>query len=139
MVKTGKPAHRPTIYTKKLGGNICKRIATSESVRKISEDKDMPNASTIHSWVLDNEEFSKQYARAKAIGSEIEFEELDEIAIKEKDIQRAKLRIDTKKWSLSKKIPKKYGDKLDMTSDGKAIQGNQIIFADFKENETDSK
>jgi hypothetical protein len=34
---------------------------------------------------------------------------------------------------MAKMKPKKYGDKLDMTSDGKAIQGNTIIFKDFKD------
>jgi len=131
---------RPSKYTKKLADNICKQIADGESVRKICEKKSMPNASTVHAWVLDNEAFSKQYARAKSIGAEIEFEELDDIAKNEPDVQRARLRVDTKKWSLSKKIPKKYGDKLDLTNDGEKFDGiGTIIIKSPDEKNTGTK
>lgn len=82
----------------------------------------MPNASTIHAWVLDNDEFSKQYVKAKQIGAEIEAEEIDEIARNEEiDVNRAKLIIDTKKWNLSKKLPNRFGDKMDVTSGDKPL------------------
>ncbi len=29
--------------------------------------------------------------------------------------------IDTKKWNLSKKLPKRFGEKLDLTSDGEKM------------------
>ncbi|MDQ3023905.1 MAG: hypothetical protein M3R04_05925 [bacterium] len=32
-----------------------------------------------------------------------------------------RIRIDTRKWLLSKLIPRTYGDKLDVTSDGQAL------------------
>jgi hypothetical protein len=34
---------------------------------------------------------------------------------------RSRLRVDTRKWYLSKVLPKKFGEKLDLTSDGKAL------------------
>jgi hypothetical protein len=34
-------------------------------------------------------------------------------------VQRARLKVDTRKWLLSKLQPKKYGDKLDMNVAGK--------------------
>lgn len=37
-------------------------------------------------------------------------------------IQRSRLRVDTRKWFLSKVLPKLYGDKLDITSDHKPLQ-----------------
>ena len=79
----------------------------------------MPNASTIHKWVLDNVGgFSKHYEEAKAIGAETESDEIVEIAETHEDLQRAKLIIDTKKWTMSKKLPGRFGDKLDVTSGG---------------------
>ena len=33
-------------------------------------------------------------------------------------IQRARLRVDTRKWMLSKMLPKLYGDKLDVAHSG---------------------
>ena len=63
---------RPTKYTQALAIKICERIATGESVRSIAKTKGMPDAATIHRWVLDNDEFFKQYEVAKQIGAEIE-------------------------------------------------------------------
>ena len=37
-------------------------------------------------------------------------------------VQSAKLRIDTRRWLLSKLLPDTYGDKLDLTSKGEALQ-----------------
>lgn len=103
---------RPSILTKKLAEKICARIAEGESVRSIAKDNTMPNASTIHRWVFNDEKgFCKQYEEAKAIGAEVESDEMDEIARTFEDVQRAKLIIDTKKWNLSKKMPKRFGDK----------------------------
>ena len=38
-----------------------------------------------------------------------------------KQLDYARVAIDAYKWSAGKKKPKKYGDKLDLTSDGEAI------------------
>lgn len=42
-------------------------------------------------------------------------------------VQRSKLRVDARKWALSKLLPKKYGDKIDVNhgnADGKPFQIN---------------
>ncbi len=133
-------AGRPTTYTKELGDKICKRIASGESVRSIDKDKKMPSGATIYNWLLDENkrEFFEQYARARSIQAEIMFEELLEIAddgsndwmtLERRDgteielenkevVNRSRLRVDTRKWYLSKVLPKKFGDKLDLTSGG---------------------
>jgi hypothetical protein len=36
-------------------------------------------------------------------------------------IQRSKLRVDTRKWLMAKTMPKKYGEKLDLTTGGDKI------------------
>lgn len=40
---------------------------------------------------------------------------------------------------LKRKRKKEFGDSKDITSDGKAITGNTIVFADFSDDETNSK
>lgn len=114
---------RPTKYTEELAKNICDRIATGESVRSIGRDKTMPDAATIFAWALRHEKFREQYVYAKETGAETEAEEIEEIARTEEDVQRAKLICDVKKWSLSKKLPKRFGDKqyVDHTTDGKPL------------------
>lgn len=46
------------------------------------------------------------------------------------NIQRSRLRVDTRKWQLSKLNPKKYGEKsvVDITSKGDKLEPPKIIF-----------
>jgi hypothetical protein len=94
------------------------------------------SSSTFFIWIDNDLEKSKQYARATELRSEILFDEILEIAYnteegittKETDkgvevstgdmLGHRRLKIDAIKWSLSKMNPKKYGDKIDLTTDG---------------------
>lgn len=106
------PAGRPSIYTEELAARICERLATGESLRKICDDPEMPARSTVRAWALDNKDFSDQYARAREIGwTDIAEDLLDIADDKGGDAQRDRLRVDTRKWLLSKMLPKVYGDK----------------------------
>lgn len=83
-----------------------------------------------------SEKKADRYARACTARQEVLFEEIIEIAdtsgndiyeidgvvkIDHENIQRDRLRVDARKWALAKMNPKKYGDKIDMTSDGEKI------------------
>lgn len=147
-----RPQGRPSSYTPDLAREICKRIASGESLRNICRDEHMPNAATVHDWVLeDREGFHKQYARAREIQAENMFDEILNISddgendymtitkgdfsynVEDREVtSRSKLRVDSRKWYLSKVLPKKFGEKLDVTSDGKQIKGNTIVFKNFK-------
>lgn len=134
---------RPSDYTEELATAICARIAGGESLRSICKEPKMPNRSTVHLWLLDKEKkgFSDQYELSCNIRAENMFDELTEIAddgsndfmektlesgdtmevLRPEHIQRSRLRVDTRKWYLSKVLPKKFGDKTDITTDGKPI------------------
>jgi len=115
---------RPSIYTDELADEICERIAEGESLRKICLENDKPNTSTVMRWLLseDREYFCEQYTRARAKQAENMFEELLEIAdMTDEDVNRSRLKVDTRKWYLSKVLPKKFGDKLDMTTNGEKM------------------
>lgn len=45
------------------------------------------------------------------------------------DASMARVEIDARKWFASKFLPKRYGDKLDVTSDGKAMPAPIISIA----------
>ncbi len=150
---------RPTIYTKELDLEICARLAMGESLRRICLEERMPDASTVHAWVIEDKEgFSKHYARARDIQAEQMFDEILDIAddgtndymtitkgdvtynVEDREVtNRSRLRVDSRKWYLSKVLPKKFSEKLDVTSDGKAIEGNTIILKDFNGTQTDSQ
>jgi hypothetical protein len=149
---------RPTIFNKKLGSNICKRIAEGESLRTIVKDEDMPSASSICRWLLDEDkkEFWEQYEKARNVQAELMFDELLEIAddgtndwvekqyadkvvevIDSEHIQRSRLRVDTRKWYLSKVLPKKFGDKIDLTSLGEQVAVGGFNFLKNENNNAD--
>lgn len=133
---------RPTLYTEKLATDICKRIADGESLKKICSDDEMPSRSSVHSWLLDDDkkEFLDNYETAVNVRTDAMFDELEEIADNDGEVQRDRLRVDTRKWYLSKIMPKKYGDKVDVTSGGETIKGNTIVLSDFTEKDgTSSK
>ena len=154
-----RPQGRPSTYTKVLAFKICKRLAEGETLRNICRDPEMPRLSTVMEWNLkDREGFSEQYARARTAQAEHLFDEILEIAddssedmmtittgkgreveVENREVtNRSRLRVDTRKWYLSKVLPKKFGEKMDVTTDGKAIQGNTIVFKNFSD-ETNSQ
>lgn len=92
---------------------------------------------TFFQMIESDEEKVKQYARACEARADAIFEEILDIADCEDEdiigpddgeprvnhdvIQRDRLRVDARKWILAKMNPKKYGDKIDHTSNGETI------------------
>ena len=124
------PAGRPSSFTEEVGSRICERLAAGETLRAICKDADMPDVSTVIAWVAhpDKKEFAKQYARARMAQAQHYFDDL--LAIADDDsrdatttasVARDRLRVDTRKWYLSKVLPKIYGDKVDLTTNGKDL------------------
>lgn len=119
---------RPSIYSDSIADEICRRLSEGEALIAICRDEHMPGESTVRGWVTDDHVgFAARYARARDLGLERMAEETVEIAddsgldvVMTADgpradgevVQRAKLRVDTRKWLLSKLAPKRYGDRL---------------------------
>lgn len=112
---------RPTEYTEELADEICRRIMEGESLKHITDGDDMPARSSVHLWLANNGVFSDKYARAKENQADTLADELIDLADNATDVNKARLQIDTRKWAASKLKPKKYGDKLDMTTNGKDL------------------
>lgn len=118
------PPYRPTIFSQELADEICHRVAMGESLNRICKDHKMPCRKTVHLWLLDpeKESFLHNYKISENIRADELFDEIEEIADNtEGDVQRDRLRADVRKWYLSKVMPKKFGDKMDFTSDGKPL------------------
>jgi len=123
------------------------------SLRKsLSTGLKMPSTSTFYEWLENDEEKAKRYARACKIREEIKYEEILEIADNDDGMyidefgnrridngfnQKKRLQIDARKWQLSKENPKKYGEKLDMTSGGDKIQPTELKVNIVRPTETD--
>lgn len=112
---------RPSKYTETLAIEICNRIALGESLYSITADSHMPDRLTILRWKREMDHFRNQYALAKEEQAETYEEMMLNTARNEEDVNRARLIVDTMKWTASKLKPKKYGDKVDHTSGGKEL------------------
>lgn len=139
---------RPSKFTQKLADEICEQLSQGISLRTVCLADKMPDAATVFRWLRTRDEFCKQYARAKEESTDAMAEDIIDISddstgdyvedgekmtrkLNNENVQRSRLRVDTRKWIMSKMKPKKYGDKVDVTSGGEVIKGNSIIFTDF--------
>lgn len=131
---------RPSKYSKKLVVEFCKRIAQGNSLRTVCLAEDMPSANSIFYWFSIHPEFLQQYQRATEARAEAMAEDILDISddgsndymiitkgkhsynVEDKEVtNRSKLRVETRKWLMSKMKPKKYGERLDMTTNGKDL------------------
>ena len=134
----GSVNEKPSVkYSKTIFKQICDRIATGESLRKICREEGYPSASAVVQWVMDDKDnCAKQYGKAREIQAHLMVEELfnivdddsgDVLFIKEDGtkvinkefVARSRLKFDARRWSISKVLPKIYGDKLDLNHGGK--------------------
>lgn len=114
-------------YGKETRDAILSRLAAGESLRKACEGEDMPEPQTVLRWVQAEPNFAEQYARAREVGYLLLADEILEISDDStgdmmltehgekpdtERVARSKLRVDSRKWLLSKMLPKVYGDKL---------------------------
>jgi hypothetical protein len=113
---------------------ICDNVVTNEKSFNEAISESSINRMSFYRWIADDEELAKCYNYAREVRSDVLFEEIikisdtieigEEITEKSTGIERKlgdmtnhrRLRIDARKWVVSKMNPKKYGDK--MTLDG---------------------
>lgn len=125
---------RPSDFTQEIADKVCAGVAQGISLRTLCKNEDLPSIQTIFSWFRLHKDFLEQYERAKeqsAVADDETLQELNDLVIEEskkEDFKRAnavvaayKLKADNLKWAMSKKQPKKYGDKLDHTTNGKDL------------------
>lgn len=97
---------------------ICLEIAAGRSLKSILDgDPSMPNRDTVYEWLHDDVTFSDNYTRAREAQADYYADEIATIADTEPDPNKARVRIDARKWAAGKLKPKVYGDKLDITGD----------------------
>ncbi len=120
------------MFSQEKADAVCVALSEGKSLRAACVDAGASPV-TILRWAKDNAAFSEQYARAREIGYKLLADEILEISddssldmIPDKDgnlrpdaerVARSKLRVDSRKWMLSKMLPKIYGDKLEIGSD----------------------
>lgn len=133
MAKRG----RPSVFSASIAAEICRRVSSGESLRAVCRDDEFPPEATVRSWAIDDVcGFFAQYTRAKEIRADTIFDEMleisdkpvlaDKITIKADGstetvigdaVERSRLMIDARKWTLGRMKPKVYGDRVQHTGD----------------------
>lgn len=126
--------------------SICLRTFEGESMRSICRDPAMPSRSRVFKELVENPAFADQYARAREGLYQSWAEEILEIAddgttdfvtkvgrngheyeaVDQEHIQRSRLRVDSRKWLLSRLLPKTFGDKVQHDHDGEVAVKHDI-------------
>jgi hypothetical protein len=140
---------RPIVWTEQKKKDAIEEILSQmfegKSCRSIlnSDRQNLPSHRVFIEWLANDTLLSKQYAYACEARADLIFDEIIEIAdddsgdrkVNEKTgeevldsefVQRSRLKVDARKWAVSKMNPKKYGDKLDIDHTTKGEQMNII-------------
>lgn len=126
-------------FTIELFDSICDEISqSSRGLVSICKDKGL-NANSFYEWISKDKELGDKYAHARQLQAEYLADEIIEIAdtpktgfkvtqkasgteVTEGDmIEHRRLQVDARKWKASKLYPKKYGDRVDVTSGGEKV------------------
>jgi hypothetical protein len=113
---------------REIATKVLALLEEGKSLRGASKESGI-DPSTVLRWTAADENFSQQYARARRIGYSLLAEEIVEIAddstgdatvdedgnVKQNNefVNRARLRVDTRKWILAKMLPKVYGERVE--------------------------
>lgn len=112
---------KKTSFDKKIAKEVLKHIEDHGcSLRQALNMKpSYPTRRTFYRWRKDNNWLDEEYNLVCEARDDEDFDRIIEIAenATDKDLQRSRLLIDTKKWSLGKRQPVKYGtNKLDLNN-----------------------
>jgi uncharacterized protein (DUF2236 family) len=99
-----------------MANKICSLMAEGRSLRSIAGKDGIPSPQAIRKWLNEKPEFVAQYKMAMDERANHYAEEIVDLADNSTDPAKTRLQIDVRKWIACKLLPKKYGDKLDMTT-----------------------
>jgi len=123
-------------WTPELENSVLQGIEHGFTLRVTAANNDISAAAIIR-HVQTDEAFAKRYAQAMDIRTDTDCDALEDLVAEEPErtkfgvdsgwVAMQRLRVDTKKWLLSKRNPKKYGDRVAHTG-GDGEGAVQIAF-----------
>lgn len=115
------PYRRTAEQKQAIIDEVLERISNGESIHEIAKSPNMPSAELLNRWIInDTHGAGSRYmhareARADRIAREI-FEIADNAPTRDPAaVNKARLQVDARKWYLSKILPEKYGDHIELT------------------------
>jgi hypothetical protein len=123
-------------WTPELMGLVLARISDGSTLRETAEEFEISPAAILRQCVA-NEVFAKQYACALQIRGDADFEGLQDQLNAEPERGKygidpgwanwQRTRIDTLKWMISKRNPKKYGERVQQEISGELAIKRVIV------------
>ena len=131
---------------------IIEELSEGKSLMQlIKERKDknikFPKRTTIYFWLNENHKnfdpvFLNDYVRAKQDSADVDAERIEKIIqeVRDKTLtpKQARVMMYGLQWIAGKKKPKKYGDKLDLTTNGNDVISQVVVF-ELPDNKRDKK
>jgi hypothetical protein len=97
-------------YSDEVVAAVCRRLAMGESLRSICSGKGMPDKSTWYDWLDTHEGLEALYRKALRRRADTHADEVVDIADQDSDPQRARVRIDARKWYAGRMNAPVYGE-----------------------------
>lgn len=140
-----KPRKKHVKRTPAVEKAVLRFLAAGLLPPEIEKRPGMPSKRQIYAWAGDiDSAFSRDYTRARQTGYIRLADEILEISddgtndwmearggyvVNREATERSRLRVDTRKWLLSKALPKIWGDKLDVTNKHEAGDSFKAMWA----------
>lgn len=132
-------------YSTEIADQICEHLVDGLTLRAISQMQGMPSRGTIFRWLQAFPEFREKYDIARQLQAEVMADDMVGIAddgtndfmedktakgevrvvTDHENINRSRLRVDARRYLMSKFHPRRYGERVDMNLGGSV--GAQLI------------
>ena len=134
---------RPRAYTPEIGEYILTEIAKGRTLTKICSEEKVPCLATVYTWLNPlsrkfEKDFSESYPRARELQADTFADEIIDISddgsndtylkvnkdgkteecVDYDHIQRSKLRVESRRWRAAHALPRKYGERMQLTGAG---------------------
>lgn len=140
------PRARGAVMTDAVQTEICARMAEGETLSSVCRDPNLPHKSTVLRWAVENAAWRDRYAKARELMHDEWADQIitisddgttdyvlktgrnghEYMAVDQDHIQRSRLRVDSRKWLLSKLRPGEYGDKVEQVQSGSVTVRHDI-------------
>lgn len=101
-------------------------MAQGKSLRKICENRRLPNIATVMDWVIKNPEFAERYSRAKKLRADWAAQRTIDVAeaATPETAAVARLQVDVYRWHASKLDTQAYGEKATEVNNNVAVHNH---------------
>jgi hypothetical protein len=129
----------PRKYSEELANRILDAMLHHGSLKKACDlEPGLPDRVTVQRWVIAQPEFAAAYYRVRAAAVEAWVDDMVDIVDRDDiDPLDKRVRIDARRWIMSKIAPQRYGDKVIIGGDGSfgGLGGAAVSLSDLSDDQ----